>query len=259
MSRLFVHLSAGALLLALSAGCSDRMAEMRENRDPLVRKGRDLRAGGEIDLALKAYNEALDRRGDMPQAHFETAVIYHQQKHDFIRAIYHYQRFIELSPESKKKPLVDAEIQRARLEFAASLPQRPSEAVQAIATMEKEREMLRSRIADLQRDVDRLNGRTNTTTSAVVAAVPAHANAAGAATNRAVVAVATNVAATVSAATTYQVQPGDTLAKIARTYYRDPGMAGAIFDANRSILKTERDLKPGQRLTLPARQTRGGG
>jgi phage tail protein X len=257
MLRPLVHMAVGALFLALLAGCSDRMAEMRENRDPLIRKGRDLRAGGEIDLALKAYNEALNRRGDMPQAHFETAVIYHQQKHDFIRAIYHYQRFLELSPDSKKRPLVEAEIQRARLEFAASLPQRPSEAVQAIATMEKEREMLRSRITDLQRQIDRLSGRTNATVASASAASPG--TSATGAPVPAAAAVATNAAPRAATATVYVVQPGDTLAKIARGQYRDAGMANAIFEANRSILRTERDLKPGQQLTLPARQTRGGG
>lgn len=257
MLRPLVHMAVGALFLALLAGCSDRMAEMRENRDPLIRKGRDLRAGGEIDLALKAYNEALSRRGDMPQAHFETAVIYHQQKHDFIRAIYHYQRFLELSPDSKKRPLVEAEIQRARLEFAASLPQRPSEAVQAIATMEKERELLRSRITDLQRQIDRLSGRTNAAVAS--AAVPGSGAAPAGSPAPTAVPVATNAAAKAAGPTLYAVQPGDTLAKIARAHYRDAGMANVIFEANRAILRTERDLKPGQQLTLPARQTRGGG
>lgn len=251
------------LVLALLAlpGCGPAPGELRENRDPLVRKARELRSAGEIDRAIEAYNEALDQHGDMAQAHFELAAIYHQDRKDHISAIYHYGRFLDLNPNSQKKALVQGEIQRAKMEYAASLPDRPSDAVQTIAAMEKERELLKGRIAELQTQVDQAKAAAKAAAekAATQPSQPARTPVAGPAGTPppAVVPASTNVATEV-AATLYKVQPGDTLAKIARAHYRDPGMAHVIFEANRKILKTERDLRPGQQLSLPAKNARGG-
>lgn len=239
-------------MLALS-GCGPAPGELRENRDPLVRKARELRSAGEIERAVDAYNAALDQHGDMAQAHFELAAIYHQDRKEHIRAIYHYERFLDLNPNSQKKMLVLGEIQRAKMEYAASLPDRPSDAVQTIAGMEKERELLKARIAELQQQVDQLKARP------VQAAVAVDRSAA--APGQAAVPSAPPAAKSTNAtpaAATYQVQPGDTLAKIARLHYRDAGMAHTIYEANRSILKSERDLRPGQKLTLPPKSAGGG-
>lgn len=230
---------------------------MRENRDPLVRRGRDLRTSGDFDGAIHEYNAALDKRGDMPQAHFELAVIYHQNKKDYIRAVYHYQRFLELSPKSEKRSLVEGEMKRAKMEFAAALPDRPSEAIQTIAAMEKERELLKSRVAELQQELDKLKGRAATpapvpgvsaVATGVVARVATQTNLAASATN-----------APVSAPETYIVKDRDTLAKIAREVFHDPGMAHAIFEANKATMKSERDLRAGQKIILPPRRRSGGG
>jgi LysM repeat protein len=249
-----------ALCFALAlGGCGPGMSEMRENRDPFVQRARELKQGGEIDAAIRAYNQALDRRGDMPQVHFELAAIYMQDKKDYISAIHHYQRFIDLDPSSQKTNLVAAEIRRAKMEFAASLPDRPSDAVQTIAAMEKERDLLKARINDLQSEVDKLKGRppapaviaaTNTSGRIVAKPSPASSNSANQVSS-----AATNA----PAAETYVVQPGDTLAKIAREHYHDTGMAHAIYELNKNIMKSDHDLRAGQKIFLPPkRQNRGG-
>ena len=241
-------------VILLAVGCGRGATALRENNDPLVRHARDLKTAGQIDGAIRAYNDALDRRGDMPQTHMELAAIYHQDKKDYVRAIYHYQRFLELSPSSAKTNLVAQEIRRARMEFAASLPDRPSDAVQTFAAMVKERELLKGRISDLQAELDRLKGKP---APIPVAATAPHAAPPAVAVTNAAANVSTNAA--VAVGETYVVKPGDTLAKIAREYYRDAGMAHAIFEANKSVMKTERDLRAGQKIVLPSKRRNRGG
>jgi nucleoid-associated protein YgaU len=50
---------------------------------------------------------------------------------------------------------------------------------------------------------------------------------------------------------TYTVQPGDNLVDIARKLYGDGRRHEALFEANRKILRTPGDLKPGMVLVVP--------
>ena len=49
----------------------------------------------------------------------------------------------------------------------------------------------------------------------------------------------------------YTVKPGDTLSKISREFYGDPGQFTKIFNANRNILKDPNSISPGQDLVIP--------
>ncbi len=49
----------------------------------------------------------------------------------------------------------------------------------------------------------------------------------------------------------YEVQPGDSLSKVAKKYYGDPNRFQEIFDANKDVLKDPNKINPGQKLKLP--------
>ncbi|WP_435791707.1 LysM peptidoglycan-binding domain-containing protein [Elongatibacter sediminis] len=51
--------------------------------------------------------------------------------------------------------------------------------------------------------------------------------------------------------TTYTVQSGDTLWRIAETHYGDGNQYGKIFEANRDVLDDPDRILPGQVLTIP--------
>jgi len=54
-----------------------------------------------------------------------------------------------------------------------------------------------------------------------------------------------------AASTTYRVERGDTLSRIAAKVYNDSGQWQRIFEANRNILSTPESLREGQMLTIP--------
>jgi nucleoid-associated protein YgaU len=49
----------------------------------------------------------------------------------------------------------------------------------------------------------------------------------------------------------HEVEPGDTLSKIAEHYYGDSKLYPKIFDANRDVLKDPNMIRVGQRLRIP--------
>jgi len=51
----------------------------------------------------------------------------------------------------------------------------------------------------------------------------------------------------------YEVKPGDSLSKIAKSAYDNAGDYMRIFEANRNILKDPNLIQPGQKLVIPNR------
>jgi nucleoid-associated protein YgaU len=49
----------------------------------------------------------------------------------------------------------------------------------------------------------------------------------------------------------YTVKPGDSLSKIAKSAYDDPGQYMKIFEANKDQLKDPNVIQPGQKLVIP--------
>jgi len=51
----------------------------------------------------------------------------------------------------------------------------------------------------------------------------------------------------------WEVKPGDSLSKIAKSVYDNAGQYMRIFEANKNILKDPNLIHPGQKLTIPNR------
>lgn len=49
----------------------------------------------------------------------------------------------------------------------------------------------------------------------------------------------------------YEVKPGDSLSKIAKSVYDDAGQYMKIFQANTNVLKDPNVIQPGQKLVIP--------
>jgi nucleoid-associated protein YgaU len=47
------------------------------------------------------------------------------------------------------------------------------------------------------------------------------------------------------------VKRGETLSKIAETYYGDAKCASSLIEANRDVLPPSEDIRPGQKLRIP--------
>ncbi len=244
----FSVLLAGVALVAFSGCGMSALRDKREDRDPMLRRARELRNAGNMEGAADAYQRALDRRPQLARAHLELALVYDRDLNDYVRAVYHYERYLELRPNAENRDMIEAVLAQARLSYATTLPEMPNGAV-------KEIDRLRRENAALREAVNRSSG------VAVPPPAPAPPISASAAP-----AAATPVAASAPApapasaapsavparATTYVVKPGDTLARIAGKVYGDSKAWKQIYEANSALLRGgPQTLKVGQVLTIP--------
>ncbi len=222
-----------ALLLA---GCNKdaRTIEQKEERDPLVKTGQAYMDVKDWDKAEEAFKQAIENEPRMARPHLHLATIYQQHKINYIHAIYHYDRYLELRPDSEKKELINDQKMKVAKALANIFIKNSAEVKQIIAqaqTLQRENAELKKQLAGAQ-------PRTVTapqTTAKIATPKPAATAAKPPAKKHAI----------------YHVVSGDTLTKIAKKFYGNNDYA-PILEANRDTLRNAHSLKVGQTLVIPA-------
>lgn len=235
----------GAVGLLLLTGCGmGSLRERREERDPLLRRAQAKKAAQDIPGAVEAYLAALDKKPRLSRAHLELAWIYDNDLEDYVRAAYHYQRYLELRPDAKERELVEDLLQQTRISYAASLPETPNGAVRRIKMLQEENAALRAELARLSAQPAR-----PTTPALAVSLQPA--------ATVTMPAPASAASPQPVSSTTYVVQPGDTLSRIAGRVYGDSKKWQVIYEANRAALPGgPQGVRVGQTLLIPKQDSR---
>ncbi len=227
-------------VLALSVGlmgCMGGSRDAREENHPLMRRALALKRAGDISGAIAGFHAALEKNPRLARAHLELGLLYDQEREDYIRAVYHYERYLEARPTTEKREIVEDLARRARLSFAATMAQTPPGAVEMIAALRRENELLR---AELSAHRAAASAGTDFSPSPVPpadAGPPTLPHPAPIPPPRDL--------------TTYVVRPGDTLWSIAEKFYGDASAGRRIHEANRTVISDPNKLKVGTTLTLP--------
>ena len=223
--RYLLLLCGTALLFSLTA-CDSRglTAEEREERIDGVVEARELMETGRYQEAELAYKQALDENPLIARPHLDLATIYQQHIINHIHSIYHYDRYLELRPETQKR----AFIQEQRLKVARML-------AQAFLNNTPEFKRLMDENAHLKAEVARL--KKAFPSSALVLdgnrkeMEPNQKNE--------------------NKYTIYHVRSGDTLSRIAKRFYNDPSRWEQIYQANQDSLQSPSGIRVGQTLVIP--------
>ena len=223
----------------------ERISKSADDRDSNVKRARDRRAVGDYFGALDHYEKALQRRPGAAFVHWEMAAIYDQHLTNDVRAIYHYERFLELDPKTERRPYAEQLLAAAKLSYAAALPVRPNEAVQEIARLRKELDVVRALLAEERERAARISVPAATTAAL---APGARVQGPGPVTLPETLRPAPSRTVTLES---YVVQPGDTLSRIANKMYNDPNKWNVIFEANKNILARPESVRVGQTLVIP--------
>ena len=270
-----IFLGALALLaITLFPGCGgDNPSLSSEMDDSSYRDGQQLERQGRWDEALAAYLRVVDRRGDAaPESNLLAAgLIYLNHTQNPIFAIYHFSKYLELEPNSKRSVMVRGLIDSAKREFARNLPGQPLESdtehmglEDQVARLQRENEDLKAENAALragvslpithstsidlaaiptEKSIEEAPAAPPTADSAsAISLAPEGSGSAPSAITDAPQESAPAHEAKAPAATAgrrHMVAKGDTLFSLALKYYGNRSRWRDIYAANRGVLASE--------------------
>ncbi len=236
------HLSAILFCVLILSGCNDARRDAADEKDIHVRKGLEQMQIKHWNDAIGQFETALEKNPALARPNLELALIYHQQSKNYIRAIYHYERYLEKRPDSEKRSLIDGWIRQAKISFAAEIGQASGDISEEMIRLTRENNLLRKQL-EKSADVE----------AATVLAKPVVVTPPVKKPDPTPVSIAPveRIQVPPPIPDTYKVLPGDTLTRIAKTVYGDSSQWRKIYEANMDSMKSENDLKAGQTIRIP--------
>ena len=96
--KLLIHIFITAVLFLNLTGCG--LKNKDESSHPLFKRALKAQNSNELDLAIKYFNRYLSLNPESSKTHLKLASIYDENLDQPLRAVYHYERFLEYSPNS---------------------------------------------------------------------------------------------------------------------------------------------------------------
>ena len=236
----------GAVALALlAAACSPpvKTADGDELEHPVMKRAKAREQEGDVAGAKRIYQSLLDKDPTLARAHLALAFLLDKPAGDYIEAIYHYGRYLDLRPDTEKRAMIEANIRSARLAMVATVFTNQTEALQRLDALEKENVALRTRNANLDAQLQQ----SRLSLSKLREQIGASAQQADENLERR----GMLEAGIRPALPTVKVQSRDTLRKIAERVYGTEKRWHDLYEANRGVLHKPEDVKPGQVLVVP--------
>jgi LysM repeat protein len=218
-------------------GCIPADSHVDEEKDPHFERGRNLASSQDFKGAVAEFEMALETNPRSAAAHFELGWLYDTKINDPAAAIYHYERYQQLQPNSPRSQSIDVKerIRGCKRELAGTEFPLPNN-----QNLQREVDKLTAENLALRQQLDALRGQQQ-------AAVSNGATAPVAAPNRSPAAATVLPPATApTRPRVYVVKASDTISSIAAQH----GVkTGAVLAANPRV--DPRRLKVGQVLNLP--------
>lgn len=252
-----------SLILAFAAfwlvGCAPNGVEVvSETDEKQYQLGKDYMNQGRMEEALGAFLRVIDARRDAPESNLEAGYIYLRTMKDPIRAIYHFDRYLQFKPQSPQASQVRQLIETAQKEFARQLPAQPYEGeldridlMDLVETLKQENDSLKrdllaatARVEQLENVLGQARRQTQMQSQTPVASRSQQAASSTASTPPVEPSPA-------DAPRVYMVQSGDTLSAISKRFYGTSSRWIDIYQANRDRMSSESALRVGQELRIP--------
>jgi LysM repeat protein len=238
-----------ALVVTLQGtGCSKGVVEVdeRELTHPMMKKAMELEKANDRAGAIRLYGAVVREKPGLARAHLSLAFLLDNPQGDYWQAIYHYQRYLEMRPETEKREMICRRISGAKMALGSGVSS--TNTMARLAEQGKEKTDLQTRISNLDAQLRR-SQELNERLRAQVTALQAEQSRASA--SAAIQRLTAPAAAMQPAIRTYRVAQGDTLSKIAVKVYGDQKRWTDIYEANRALLRTPQDMRLAQLLVIP--------
>jgi tetratricopeptide (TPR) repeat protein len=221
-----------ALVLLFSLGMIAGCNRMITPREVELSKQGDAKAGeGSFAEAINLYEAALDGTPASADVHYKLGLIYDDKLNDPLNALHHFKRFLALQPSGKRAEEVKRFMKRDELALSTSLAGDSMVPRSELARLTNENLNLRQQLGE-RWAAEKLARAAQKNSPKPKSSPNEHEE------NN-------------SGPRNYTVQPGDTLASIARKFYKSSARWPRIMEANSKTISKPGDLKPGQTLVIP--------
>ena len=284
---LFSSLAAAALMLS---ACNDYVG--KEKSHPLYVKAAKEKSAGEYKEAARCYEEFLLICPKSSRTHHELGNLYSDHLNDPLRAVYHYRKWMEMNPDDKtnyedvrllaetaqknlfrklQEEYKDSAESKQTSEELQKLKDQLAQAQNTLKQSEEQNQQMKETLLKIKNERETMNARTASRNKQNLAAAAAEkktaAPAAGTQAKAAAPAAGTPAKASAAAkkapaapagknASSYKVQPGDTLIKVSQKCYGSPRYYHLIIEANRGRIGRNNQIRVGQTLVIPPKPQR---
>jgi len=150
-----------SLAVAVAGGCN-RISHQddRERKGRLMIKAYAMTQEGHYDEAISLCRKVIETNPGFARPHLDVALLLQDHKKDYIAAIYHYRKYLEMRPGSEKKNMILQRIRQAEDSFVAVRMKKTSPGLVSIQEVEsrcevlkKKNTALKSRVAELKEEL----------------------------------------------------------------------------------------------------------
>ncbi len=235
----------GALTCGLLlTGCDwSTPLDVEEEKEQHIQKGIEQAELRHWDEAIRHFENSLEQNRELARADLELALIYHQQKKDYTRAIYHYEQYLQKRANSEKLDLILGWIGQAKISFAAQIGKTTGSISKELVRLTRENNLLRKQLEKTAAPIVK----PTPPKPKVVKPAPKPTPQPTPVTKKPIQRIQTPA----PKVETYKVLPGDTLSRIAKAIYGDSRKWKEIYGANLDKMSNENDLKAGQIINIP--------
>lgn len=244
---------------------SGELSIVNETEERQFKLAKEFQSQGRYEDALITYLGLISIRRESPESHLEVGYIYLNTLKDPVRAIFYFDRYLELKPESERIIQVKQLIETAKLEFLRQLPTKPFQGdvdridlLEIIEKLKKENDTLKLKYNKALLEIKAKRGQEamNQVSISLNEIIPNDRNSSQSEGGN----LTSNIASTSNATgmvdprevpKSYVVLAGDTLSKISEKFYGTANRWNDIYQANRDTLSSARSLKVGQELLIP--------
>lgn len=173
-SRPYLAFAAALALVGCNQPVDKDPAQTDSDSNPNYKQARQDLANNNAQGAVADYQAALAANPKLPGAHYELGMIYGDKLNDPISSIYHFKRFLDLSPNTDKKDQVQAIIDKEGATYASSLPNAGPSA-EDMAKLQAENAALKKQADDANTTIVQLQGKLTDANAKLqaIAAAPA--------------------------------------------------------------------------------------
>ncbi len=145
-------------LLCFAVGGCSRVGyqDKREQKSKIMLKAYSMSSAGDFDSAIALFNKALESYPTLARPHLDVALLLHDYTHDYIRAIYHYNRYLEMRPGSEKTAMIGERIKQAKRAFVADYMVKDKTAEGSLADLKTENLSLKNKNESLVKKIKAL-------------------------------------------------------------------------------------------------------